>query len=129
MANPEQVEHHPAEPDGSKVESVGLHYPLTMHQLESGEYCAEVPDLPGCRSVGESVEKALEMLFEASEAWMAEALQRGEEIPPPRESAAAWVILPLSQSLLVSYQTRARRRGVNLPDLLMEALDCYHARI
>lgn len=107
-----------------------LPYPLTMQQLNTGEYCAEIPALPGCRSVGESMEAALANVLKAGEAWIAEASRRGEEIPASSTGqAVAWAILPLSQRMFVSYLTRARRRGVDLPDLLMEALDSYGARI
>jgi len=57
-------------------------YPLS--QEEGGGWLAEIRDLPGCISDGETQEEALKNIEEAKKAWIVIALQRGLEIPLPR---------------------------------------------
>ena len=46
-----------------------------------GGYTVSVPVLPGCISHGETFEKAMEMIKDAMEGWLAVA--REENLPPP----------------------------------------------
>ncbi len=48
-----------------------------------GGYTITVPALPGCISYGETFEKALDMVKDAMEGWLAVA--RGEGIPIPEQ--------------------------------------------
>ena len=45
---------------------------------------AEVPELPGCMSDGETPEDALADVREAIECWLAAALEDGDMPPAPR---------------------------------------------
>ena len=47
-------------------------------------YGAEVPELPGCMSDGETPEEALANAYEAAEAWLGTARELGREIPVPQ---------------------------------------------
>ena len=49
-------------------------------------YLAQAPELPGCVTAGETVEKALAMLRDAMEGWIECALVAGEKIPQPEAS-------------------------------------------
>jgi predicted RNase H-like HicB family nuclease len=60
-----------------------LRYPVTLYPEEEGGYTAEIKDLPGCVSQGETVEEALEMIEEARRLWLEVAYQHGGEIPLP----------------------------------------------
>ena len=57
------------------------------HRVIAGEpvegYLGEVPELPGCLTVGETAEEALRNLDEAMAAWVESALAHGETIPDP----------------------------------------------
>ena len=46
-----------------------------------GGYTITVPSLPGCISYGETFEKAMEMIKEAMEGWLAVAKEEGVPIP------------------------------------------------
>jgi len=60
---------------------------LGYHRLISGEpsegYLAEVLELEGCATAGETPEEALRNLDEAMAAWFEAALKRGIAIPEP----------------------------------------------
>jgi antitoxin HicB len=55
---------------------------------EGGGYLAEVPELPGCMSDGESPEDALSNVRDAIEAWIEAARAADLQVPPPRLAAA-----------------------------------------
>lgn len=51
---------------------------------DGGGWLAEVPELPGCMSDGETPEDALADVREAIECWLAAALEDGDMPPAPR---------------------------------------------
>ncbi len=51
-----------------------------------GGYTITVPSLPGCISYGETFEKAMEMIKDALEGWLAVAREKGVPIPEQFES-------------------------------------------
>ncbi len=51
-----------------------------------GGYTISVPSLPGCVSYGETFEKAMEMIKDAMESWLAVAREEGVPIPEQFES-------------------------------------------
>jgi predicted RNase H-like HicB family nuclease len=48
-----------------------------------GGYVAEVPELPGCMSDGETPEEALANAYGAADAWLETAREFGREFPVP----------------------------------------------
>lgn len=64
-----------------------LKYPITLHEDEDGGYVAQIKDLPGCITQGDSLEESVEMLKEAKELWLETAYERGIPIPPPSTEA------------------------------------------
>ena len=50
---------------------------------EGGGYSIEYPDLPGCKSYGDTKEETFLNGEEAVKAWLAAARERGVEIPTP----------------------------------------------
>lgn len=51
-----------------------------------GGYTVTVPSLPGCISYGETFEKAMEMIEDAMEGWLAVAREEGILIPDQFEA-------------------------------------------
>ncbi|HEY0016417.1 MAG TPA: type II toxin-antitoxin system HicB family antitoxin [Longimicrobium sp.] len=45
---------------------------------------AEVPELPGCKTHGDTYEEALAMAQEAMQAWMDVARETGRPVPEPK---------------------------------------------
>lgn len=62
-------------------------YPTVVTQEEATDgslvFRAEIPDLPGCMSHGETREEALQNLEEAMELYVETLAEQGRDIPPP----------------------------------------------
>ncbi len=56
-------------------------YPLSPD--DGGGWFAEIPDLPGCCSDGETQAEALLNVEDAKRGWIAAALELGRSVPPP----------------------------------------------
>ena len=56
---------------------------LEFEEEPEGGYTVTVPVLPGCVSYGETFEKALEMIKDAIDGWLAVAKEEGLSIPEP----------------------------------------------
>ena len=48
---------------------------------EAGGYVAEVPEIPGCLSVGDTIEEALANIREAAEGCLASMIEHGDPLP------------------------------------------------
>ncbi len=64
------------------------HYSMNIQWSEEGQvYIVTVPELPGCKTHGETYEEALKNAQEVIELWIEDAQAHGETIPPPRVAA------------------------------------------
>jgi len=59
-----------------------------LSEDEGGGFFAEVPELPGCMSDGETPQEALDNVYDAIACWIEAAGEMGRQIPPPRRMAA-----------------------------------------
>lgn len=50
-------------------------------------FSVTVPELPGCKTHGETYEEALKNVQEATELWIEDARAHGEPISPPQIAA------------------------------------------
>jgi predicted RNase H-like HicB family nuclease len=55
---------------------------------DGGGFFAEVPELPGCMSDGETPQEALENAYDAITCWMEAAKEMGRQVPEPKRAAA-----------------------------------------
>jgi predicted RNase H-like HicB family nuclease len=64
-----------------------MSYTLLIHEAEpdEGGYWAEVAELPGCATSGETLDEILHNAQEAIETYLAAKRLLGEEIPPPAD--------------------------------------------
>ncbi len=63
---------------------------VLVHRAEEGGFWAEIPELPGCMSQGETLDELQANIVEAAEAWlMAHFEDEGEPFP---ETLAKWEI-------------------------------------
>ncbi|WP_375402078.1 type II toxin-antitoxin system HicB family antitoxin [uncultured Sphingomonas sp.] len=60
--------------------------PLTLE--DGGGFVATAPELPGCRSDGETPEEALRNGYDAVACWIEAATEMGRRVPAPRVLAA-----------------------------------------
>jgi antitoxin HicB len=61
--------------------------PLTA--MEGGGWLAEVPDLPGCMSDGETPQEAVENVMDAIACWIEAAEEDNRPVPAPAGADAA----------------------------------------
>ena len=63
---------------------------LLTPEPEQGGYIVDVPALPGCHTLGDTLEEAIANAREAIAGWIEDAERHGEEIP--EESVAPQVL-------------------------------------
>lgn len=108
----------------------GTPYPMLLRPLqedEGGGWLAEIPNLPGCVSDGDTPEEAVRNVLKAQEAWLAVARDLGREIPKPAllpEDCSGKLTLRLPRSLHRRLSLRARIQGVELNELLLHLISC-----
>ncbi len=61
---------------------------LPLSEADGGGFTAIAPELPGCRSDGETPEEALANIYDAIACWIEGAAEMGRAVPPPRRIAA-----------------------------------------
>ncbi len=80
---------------------------------EGGGYLASVPELPGCRSDGETPAEAIENAQEAILSWIEAAEEVGRPVPAPGTSTGKWV-QRVPKSLHLTLKQVAETEGVSL---------------
>ena len=96
-----------------------------LSQEEGGGWLAEIRDLPGCISDGETQEEALKNIEEAKKAWIVTALQRGLEIPLPRQvedSYSGRLTLRMPRTLHKKLARAAEEEGISLNQFILSLL-------
>ena len=95
---------------------LGLNYPITLYRAEEGGFVAEIEDLEGCLTQGETVEETTENIEEARQLWIKAAYEDRVEIPIPRtdEEYSGRFLARMPKSLHRRLTERARYEGVSL---------------
>jgi len=93
-----------------------LNYPVTLYRAEEGGFAAEIEDLQGCLTQGETIEEAIENIEEARQLWLKVAYEDGVEIPIPRtdEEYSGRFLVRIPKSLHRRLTEQARYEGVSL---------------
>jgi predicted RNase H-like HicB family nuclease len=66
------------------------HYSMIIQWSdEDNAYSVTVPELPGCRTHGESSEEAVQQGRDAITSWIMVAEELGRPVPPPRKMTIA----------------------------------------
>lgn len=61
-----------------------VHYSINIQWSNRDQaYIANVPELPGCKTHGDTYKEALENILEVIELWLEAAREAGEAIPQP----------------------------------------------
>ncbi len=86
---------------------------------EGGGWLAEVPDLPGCMSDGETPEEAVHNVRDAIDEWIAAARDMGRDVPQPDDRKetieySGRLSLRLPRSLHAELVRSANREGVSV---------------
>lgn len=104
-----------------------LPYSILLHQLEdegNKYWIAEVPELPGCKSHGSTVEEAVKSVEEAKRDWITDSLEQGEEVPVPVEidRYSGKILLRMSHSLHRALSLIAESEKLSLNQLIVTIL-------
>lgn len=79
-------------------------------------YTARFPELPGCITVGCSLEETVSNAMDAKEEWICAALEDGSPVPEPnkRDGYSGQFKLRIPKSLHRSLAERARAEGISM---------------
>jgi len=103
---------------------LGLKYPVTLIPAEEGGYVAEIEDLPGCFTQGETLEETYANIKEARHLWIEVAYEDGQNIPEPRgeQEYSGKFFIRAPKSLHRKLDQMAKWEGVSLNQYLVTTL-------
>jgi antitoxin HicB len=100
---------------------LNLKYPVTLYPDPDGGYVAEIKDLSGCMTQGETTDETLFNIEEARSLWIETAYEYGDEIPLPSTQVqySGKVLLRIPCSLHKRLTENAEKEGVSLNQYLV----------
>ncbi len=103
---------------------LNLRYPITITPDETGGYVAEIEDLPGCFTQGDTIEEVYANIEEARRLWIDVAYEDGQDIPEPRaeQEYSGKFNVRVPRSLHRKLDQIAKREGVSLNQYLVSTL-------
>ena len=109
-----------------------MKYPIVIHKDKNSDYGVTIPDIPGCFSVGTSIEEAIAMSQEAAECHIEGMLLDSEPIPVPTSIEShkdnpnykngLWALVDIDISKL---SLKAKRVNITIPERLLNTVDNY----
>jgi len=96
---------------------MGLNYRIEIVKDEAeGGYVLSIPELKGCLTCADNLEKGMEMLEDAKKQWLTAALESGYEIPEPntQESYSGQFKLRLPKSLHKELAEKSKQEGISM---------------
>jgi antitoxin HicB len=103
---------------------LGLKYSVTVIPDETGGYVAEIEDLPGCFTQGETIKELFDNMDEARSLWLESAYEDGLDIPLPRtvREYSGKFNVRVPKSLHRKLDEMADREGVSLNQFIVSTL-------
>jgi len=103
---------------------LNLKYPVTITPDVTGGYVAEIEDLPGCFTQGETLEETYANIEEARRLWLESAYEDGLDILEPESTReySGNFIARIPKSLHRQLDHAAKREGVSLNQYLVSTL-------
>ncbi len=104
---------------------LNLQYPVTLYPASEGGYVAQIKDLPGCLTQGETLDETITNINEARELWIETAYEAGDEIPFPStdDTYSGKLLLRMPKSLHRRLAERADRENVSLNQYIVSGLN------
>ena len=101
-----------------------LPYSIRITPEEAGGYFAEVEELSGCMTQGDTIEEVMRNIEEAKESWLTVSIEEGLEIPQPKEMEkySGKFLVRMPRSLHRRLANLAEREGVSLNQLVVSLL-------
>lgn len=106
-----------------------LPYKMEIVEDEEGGFVVSYPDLPGCITCGENIEKAIENATDAKKEWIKVALEEGKEIyiPSTKENYSGQFKLRLPKSLHRRLAEDSKKEGISMNQYCIYLLSQAHA--
>ncbi len=97
---------------------------VLVPESDGNAYSAQILEFPGCFSYGDTPEEAYKNLEEVAECWIEAAIEEGQQIPEPFNTAnySGRIALRLPKSLHQRAAINAEKEGVSLNQFLMAAI-------
>lgn len=112
-----------------------MRFPIVIHKDPNSDYGVTVPDLPGCFSAGDTLDRAIENAQEAIECHIEGLLIDHEAVPTPRQiddhhnnpdyADGVWALVSVDLSRL---EGKAKRVNVTIPERLLKQIDRFAKR-
>ncbi|ONK21242.1 pilus assembly protein HicB [Bacillus sp. VT-16-64] len=102
-----------------------LPYSIVIKKINDGSgqyYFADVLELDGCHSHGDTAEEAYKNAREAMEGWLETKLEHGDPVPEPREDYSGKINLRMPKSLHQKLAMLAEHEGVSLNQYMLYKL-------
>jgi antitoxin HicB len=99
-------------------------YPVTLYPDNDGGFVAEIKDLPGCMTQGDSADEALEEIEDARISWIKVAHEHSDYIPLPSTETqySGKTLLRMPRSLHQRLAEWAEQEGVSLNQYIVSLL-------
>lgn len=102
---------------------MSLPYKIVIFPASEGGYVAEVPELPGCLTQGDSWQDTFEMIQDAKASWIDIAMQDGIIIPEPtNDQYNGKLDIRIPKSLHEELAFKAKKENVSLNQLIISLL-------
>lgn len=103
---------------------MNLPYSVKIIPDESGLYFAEVEELPGCMTQGDTKKDVLEKIEEAKRGWLTVAIKKGIEIPLPEElkEYSGKFVVRVPKYLHRRLVSQAKKESISLNQLVVSIL-------
>ncbi|MBN3873778.1 type II toxin-antitoxin system HicB family antitoxin [Nostoc sp. JL33] len=103
---------------------LNLQYSVTLYPDPEGGYVAEIKDLPGCLTQGETLEETMANLNEARELWIETAYEADDNIPLPisNNSYSGKLLVRIPKSLHRHLAETSEQEGVSLNQYILSLL-------
>ncbi len=103
---------------------LNLQYAVTLYPDPEEGYVAQIKDLPGCLTQGETLKETMANLNEARELWIETAYEADDNIPLPssNDSYSGKLLLRMPKSLHRRLAETSEREGVSLNQYIVSLL-------
>lgn len=103
---------------------LSLKYPVMLYPDPTGGYVAQIKDLPGCLTQGETLEETMVNINEARELWIETAYEAGDDIPLPSSDStySGKLLVRMPKSLHRHLAEAADSEGVSLNQYIVSLL-------
>ncbi len=102
---------------------LNLKYTIRLKNNADGSYFAEIEELSGCMTEGDTEKEALEMLADAKKAWLEVAINRKIDIPEPtKDEYSGKFNIRVPKFLHRKLAYKAKQENVSLNTLITTSL-------